>query len=33
MEELYIAVEFDERAVRALHSAASSIGDNWACTH
>jgi len=29
MEELHIAVEFDERAVRALHSAVALTLEKW----
>jgi len=29
MEDLHIAVEFDERAIRALHSAVSMTLEKW----
>tara|TARA_R110002074_G_scaffold96841_5_gene210354 strand:- start:540 stop:716 length:177 start_codon:yes stop_codon:yes gene_type:complete len=29
MEELHIAVEFDERAIRALHCAVSMTLEKW----
>ena len=29
MEELHIAVEFDERAIRALHSAVAMTLEKW----
>ena len=29
MEELHIAVEFDERAIRALHSAVALTLQKW----
>ena len=29
MEDLHIAVEFDERAIRALHSAVAMTLEKW----